>query len=403
MLRCIPLAAAATVALPAVQAQAQPPPITNGTDAPDDASVVGLVYDGVLHCTGTLISSYLVLTAGHCVHTETPSGVTFALDPTLAAVELAVAAAVEHPAFDAGDLANDIAGVVLAAAAPVAAAPRELHRSGPLEEGTELRLVGYGRTSALAEDEGVRRQGTAVIDSVDALEFRYLPSPSQACLGDSGGPAFASMDGAELVVGVTSHGDSLCASHGVDARVDAQVAGFIEPLLAAVAERGIAPGGRCFHGDSCAGGTCVAPLGDGHRYCSVSCARDEDCPPATGACVSGACRPAVEPGGFGAACREALDCASGLCRAAPGGGSACTRRCDPAAPACPDDTVCEPDDLAPQLALCSLEPAPGCSSAGGRGDVALPWLLSLFFFYKKRTRRAARPRTRRPWQVASAT
>jgi len=48
------------------------------------------------------------------------------------------------------------------------------------------------------------------------------------CSGDSGGPAFAVIDGKQTVVGVTSFGDMQCADYGADTRVDVE-----QPFLVA--------------------------------------------------------------------------------------------------------------------------------------------------------------------------
>ena len=94
--------------------------------------------------------------------------------------------------------------MVLAAPAPAGVAPVALSPGVSAAEEDELRLVGFGRSGALARDEGARREGVAAVDAVNAFTLRLRPSPSQPCIGDSGGPAFATIAGVEHLVGVTS-------------------------------------------------------------------------------------------------------------------------------------------------------------------------------------------------------
>jgi len=224
--------AVAIVLLPAgARAQA---PITNGADAPDDVAVVGLTYGDELRCSGTLVAPLVVLTAAHCVAAVRPTGVIF-VDRSGGRTEVLIGRTEHHPAFELDTLAADIGAAVLAAPAPAGVEPVALSPDLSAAEGDELRLVGFGRSGALVRDEGARRQGRAAVDAVDALTLRYSPSPSQACIGDSGGPAFATIAGIEHVMGVTSHGDSVCLSFGVETRVDAYLEDFVQPLIDDVA------------------------------------------------------------------------------------------------------------------------------------------------------------------------
>ncbi len=95
-----------------------------------------------------------------------------------------------HGAFEPDTLAGDIGAACWRPARPAFRSSR-CRLASPSPRGAQLRLVGFGRSEALARDEGTRRQGRAVVDAIDDLTLRYRPSPSQACIGDLGGPAFA--------------------------------------------------------------------------------------------------------------------------------------------------------------------------------------------------------------------
>ncbi len=209
-------------------------PITNGADAPDDVAVVGLTYGGDLRCSGTLVAPLVVLTAAHCVASVPPTGVIF-VDRSGGRTERLVGGTEYHAAFEPDTFAADIGAVMLAAPAPAGVVPVALSPGVSAAEEDELRLVGFGRSGALARDEGARREGVAAVDAIDALTLRVRPSPSQPCIGDSGGPAFATIAGVEHLVGVTSHGDSVCMSFGVETRVDAYLDEFVQPLIDEVA------------------------------------------------------------------------------------------------------------------------------------------------------------------------
>jgi hypothetical protein len=226
---CLPRIVALAIALPPAGASAQAP-ITRGADAPDDVAVVGLTYGGALRCTGTLVAPLVVLTAAHCVAAQRPTGVIF-VDRSGGRTEVLIGRTEHHAAFEADTLAADIGAVVLAAPAPTGVAPVALSPGVSAAVDDELRLVGFGRTGALARDEGARREGVAVVDAIDAVTLRLRPAPSQPCIGDSGGPAFATIGGVEHLVGVTSHGDSVCMSFGVETRVDAYLDDFVQPLI----------------------------------------------------------------------------------------------------------------------------------------------------------------------------
>lgn len=172
-------------------------------DSGDDA-VVALLTDGERNCTGTVIGRRTVLTAAHCAEWAPIEAVYFGSDTAAAGVIIPVADVVRHPSFavTTDGFVDDVAVVVLAADAPAAPLPVA---PAPAAS-TTLRLVGFGLPARdMAGTQ--KRSGTSAVVSVDDGGFDVAPSPSQPCLGDSGGPAF--VGGA--IVGVVSTGDAECS------------------------------------------------------------------------------------------------------------------------------------------------------------------------------------------------
>jgi secreted trypsin-like serine protease len=229
--------------------------VTNGNDDDGDSEVVVLVQgegdDEVATCSGTLIAPLLVVTAAHCFEPSAPTGVHFGSTPGDGGPTVAVAEVAAHPSFDAVTYANDIGVVVLAAAAPVAPTA---WRSTPLEAslvGATVRIVGFGVDSSSGDGSRQKRTGTTTVNAEAAESFDFGADPSMTCFGDSGGPAFATIDGQEVLVGVTSTGDPACAAWGRDTRVDAY-ASFVGAFSSSGLGQGTSHG--CGLGGS-AGGT----------------------------------------------------------------------------------------------------------------------------------------------------
>ncbi len=198
--------------------------ITNGQDDNQDPAVVALLSHGQVFCTGVLITSHVVLTAAHCVDPTPPDQVYFGAKPSdKSGTLVAVTDSKEFPDFDQDTLANDVALVALADAAPAAPLPV---RTGELDAsfvGMPIRIVGFGAQAANDAGNIRKRSGATKIESYDADTFKFEPGPSQTCSGDSGGPALATLGGKEAIVGVTSSGDVDCKTYGQDMRVDRYV------------------------------------------------------------------------------------------------------------------------------------------------------------------------------------
>ena len=178
-----------------------------------------------------------MLTAAHCVDPSVVgSGNVFEVlvGTTLSsATSLAVASTAFDPAFDPSNLTagHDIG--VLKLAAPTSLTPLPYNR-GALGTGS-VRLVGYGTNSHRNTGAGTKRQVTTSIVASNSILVQIGNSSQQTCHGDSGGPAFQTINGQEVIIGVTSYGVDLlptlvCFGGGVDTRVNAYLP-FIDSHL----------------------------------------------------------------------------------------------------------------------------------------------------------------------------
>lgn len=194
--------------------------ITSGEDDDGDSAVVALLVRGTVHCTGFLVTSNVVVTAAHCITPEPPDEVFFGTRPGKKGTTIAVKNALAHPDYDEDSLENDIGVIALSATAP--AKPLLVHVA-PFDDsykGKELRIVGFGATGT-SEGAMRKRAGSSIVQSFGTDTFRLKASPSQTCLGDSGGPAFApSETGGETVIGIASAGDSDCKEYATHTRID---------------------------------------------------------------------------------------------------------------------------------------------------------------------------------------
>lgn len=306
-----------------------PAPIINGTYDPGDPAVVGLhdSQSDVPFCTGTLVSRHVVVSAGHCVEFGGPSWIYFGSDATQGGEWVPVRSFQAHPMFDYPTLANDISVVILDAPAPADVTPVPM-ASLPPAVGAQARFVGFGYTEVgPAGEYGRKYQMTTDITSVDATLFSYGVA---TCNGDSGGPAFLTVAGVEVLAGVTSSGDTPCATFGEDTRVDVY-RDFIDPIVAAQDPPGC----------------------DGDDICVETCpARDTDCPIV----------------GVGDPCESDFDCGDNFCQ------DVCWQLCPTGS--CPDSLTCTPVTGGRMACLDGGDDGCGCQPAGRRPrHRPLAWLL----------------------------
>jgi secreted trypsin-like serine protease len=220
-------------------------PIIGGTTDTADPSVVVLFAqvpgaNGGSLCTGEVISPHVVLTAAHCVSpAEVGQGAVFTVyngpnfDQATQAQLWAVSETHFNPLFDTNNLngGNDVGVAILKNPAPVT--PIAINRA-PLDTtyvGKSVRFVGYGLDNAAAQTgAGMKRQTTTTLSDYTALLLHFTDGTHETCNGDSGGPAFMTVGGSEVIVGLTSFGDVNCNQGGYDTRVDAMLS-FIDPYV----------------------------------------------------------------------------------------------------------------------------------------------------------------------------
>jgi V8-like Glu-specific endopeptidase len=205
-------------------------------------------------CSAEIVSPHVVLTAAHCVApSEVGQGAQFVVYPgvNFDQAQQADLLAVSETHFDAQfstqnvQAGHDIGVAILAK--PTAITPLPVNRT-PLDTtfvGKPVRFVGYGLDDSAAQTgAGTKRQTTTTLSDYTALLVHFTDGLHETCNGDSGGPAFMTVNGKEVIVGLTSFGDVNCNQGGYDTRVDALLSfvdGYVQmfdPTLAAPPDMG---------------------------------------------------------------------------------------------------------------------------------------------------------------------
>jgi V8-like Glu-specific endopeptidase len=380
-------------------------PIIGGTFDNSDPAVVALTSAGQqAFCTGTLISSKIVLTAAHCVYqgpgqpASVPGFIFFgARVGATSGTFLRTRSATYHELFNPDTLEHDIAIVVLEDRATVQPVPWNVT---PPQIDQLSRHVGFGLQGVDGDgDFGEKMQVSVPITNVEEGQFRY---DQATCNGDSGGPAFITVDGVEVVAGITSWGDQGCHYYGWSQRVDIHDA-WLTALVAANDPLSCERDWRCASG--CAAVDLDCPCASDDGFCDAHCEdtdSDSDCPQGcgeNGTCLGAECPnpdpDCGDPCGAEGHCVEECATRDADCDAPLALGELCERDfdCDPAAlclldaeqdkrcvlscsdTACPSGYECK--QLTQSISVCeALPPAPGScavapgAASGGRGLLA---------------------------------
>ncbi|HOU53587.1 MAG TPA: trypsin-like serine protease [Myxococcota bacterium] len=225
-------------------------PIINGAVDTTDVAVVALTYQGAQFCTGTVIASRTVVTAGHCLketgYPVTQIKVFFGTTVGGSGTTVGVIGGAAHSSYyvrSDGAPINDVAYLTLAQDAPVAPMPWQ-QTTLPNLVGQTLQMVGYGVTNAYYQTgNGTRRTVDLKITGQDSTFLYYGPDSKGTCQGDSGGPTFATINGVKTLVAVTSYGDSTCVQEGANTRVDTYASFIASHLTGTTAGGGTSGGG----------------------------------------------------------------------------------------------------------------------------------------------------------------
>jgi hypothetical protein len=390
------------------------PAIINGLADYLDPAVVQVNIPGAL-CTGSLISSKVVLLAAHCLSTDPnhpagtniPNSVFFGMDSSKGGAFIPVVNGVFNPAWSGLDVThssvNDSAIAVLATRY-TEVTPIKLN-SAPLDEsfdGNTVKIVGFGEQSSPNGTVGQKMVTHVPVTGVDTCPDCYpndIMTGVGICEGDSGGPMLYDFGQGEVEIAITSFGLRGCNLAGQEnwsQRVDL-VSSWISDMIATYDPPSCEKDFRCSTGCSAPDPDCPCAA-DG--FCSTLCGdtdTDPDCPQGCGAnatCISlppdqGGC-PAPDPDcgdpcgmeghciedcpardpdcppakEIGQTCVKDIDCdvnSGAVCLANKDGDTVCEQTCKSAAD-CAGGT-CDP--ISQTVAIChAAPPKPGGCDVG---------------------------------------
>ncbi len=223
-----------------------PPPVVNGATTTDYPEVVWIYAEDRsgygASCTGSLIADKWVLTAAHCVTSDS----SFTIDAIYLFVgsnsdtdleqQSEAAAWYPHPDYDGRDLYNDVGLIELTTKfRKVDLMPYDDTSLKRADIGTDFRIVGWGQTSDNDNSQTAKKRYADVpLNTYDSdLMVTYDGTTGKnACHGDSGGPVLQlRSDGGYAIAGIvnSAYGSGVdCEGNGLASAVVKSYVSWIE-------------------------------------------------------------------------------------------------------------------------------------------------------------------------------
>ncbi len=189
-------------------------PVTNAD--PVAKNIVWLLSpDGKPYCTGTIYSSNMIVTAGHCL--GVPGGYIAFMDPSTGqGVGRLNLKELSDPRFNDDRDANgsflnmryDFGAIVFEGGLPPGFEPAR--RGGVCDVGltTDQMSTTYGYGGTVMEDDTAQglNKATQIFKGIERDLLKFSPGNGEVCPGDSGGPVFITgMDGKPCWIGTNSY------------------------------------------------------------------------------------------------------------------------------------------------------------------------------------------------------
>ncbi len=228
--------------------------IVNGTVDYGHPTVGKVRDNGDEICTGTLVGAKTVVTAAHCIESLSASRYAFILGSNVYQANSVIRHSSYSGSADNYEGRHDIALILLKTSPNIT--PTPVATSAPYV-GQDVTLVGFGVTGENYNNYGTKRITTNNISQVGTTKIYWMPSGGvgTTCYGDSGGPAFVTVNGQEILMGVTSGGEAPCESgYSWDTRVDYYANWITTNSGGDVVKEGSSGGNTCT--PSCSGKAC---------------------------------------------------------------------------------------------------------------------------------------------------